>query len=37
MGEKRIAEGETGIPVNEQRQGQMALFEKGENDGKVDH
>lgn len=30
MAKKRIAEGETGVPVKEQRQGQMALFEKGE-------
>lgn len=28
MGECRVNEGETGISVKEQRQGQMALFEK---------
>jgi len=27
MGEKRVAEGETGIPVKEQKQGQRGLFE----------
>lgn len=28
MAKKRIAEGETGVPVKEQRAGQMGLFQK---------
>lgn len=31
MGECRVNEGETGISVKEQRQGQMALFEEKPN------
>jgi len=26
MGERRVSEGETGIPVKEQKQGQRSLF-----------
>ena len=29
MAEKRAQQGETGVPVKEQKAGQLALFEKG--------